>query len=64
MVNSLSANAGGVGLIPGLGRPPHTAEQLSLCATTRELCARALESQLRKPTHPKAYAPQQGKPPQ
>ena len=30
------ASAGGIGSIPGLGRSPHAAGQLSLCATTTE----------------------------
>ena len=38
--------------IPGLGKIPHVAEQLSPCAVTTEACV------------PRAHAPQQEKPPQ
>ena len=43
-------------------RMPHAKEQLTLCATTIELCSRAQEPQLLKPPHPRACALQQEKP--
>ena len=53
VVKNPPANAGDMGLSPGLGRShipiPHTAEQLSPCATTTALLAR--EPQLLKPMH-------------
>ena len=36
MVKNPPANAGDMGSSPGLGRFPHAAERLSLCATTTE----------------------------
>ena len=48
---NLPANAGNTCSIPGLGKIPHAAEQLSLCATTAEACV------------PRAHAPQQERPP-
>ena len=36
VVGNPPANAGGTGSIPGLGRFPRAAEQLSPCATTTE----------------------------
>ena len=36
VVKNLPANAGDTGSSPGLGRSPHAAKQLSLCATTTE----------------------------
>ena len=37
MVKNLPANAGGTGLIPGLGSS-HGAQQLSPCAAATEVC--------------------------
>ena len=59
VVKNLSANAGDMGLSPGLGRSHmprsnkvHAPQLLNPCATTTEACT------------PRAHAPQQEKPPQ
>ena len=36
VVKNAPANAGDTGVIPGPGRPPHAAEQLTSCNTTTE----------------------------
>ena len=52
VVKNLPANAGDTGLIPGPGKIPHAAEQLSPCATTTEACTtRAHAPQQEKPAH-------------
>ena len=52
VVENLPAKAGDTGSSPGPGKPPHAAEQQSLCATATEACV------------PRARALQQEKPPQ
>ena len=50
MVKNLPPNARDRGLTPDLGKIPHAAGQLSLCATTAEpACSRAWKSQLLSP---------------
>ena len=55
-VKNLTANAGDLGLIPGLGGPHMQPQLLSLCSRAQEL-------QLMKLTCPRAHALQQEKPP-
>ena len=62
-VQNPPVNAGDTGSIAGPGRS-HTRQQLSHVPQLLSLCSRACQPQLLKPTCPKAYAPQQEKPPQ
>ena len=51
VVKNPPTNAGDTGLIPGLGRPPHAAEQGSLCATTTESVLYSLQATTAEPVH-------------
>ena len=62
VVKNSPANAGDMGSSPGLGKIPHAAEQLSLCATTWA-CALEPASHKYWAPAPGARALQQEKPP-
>ena len=57
VVKNLPANAGNMGLIPGLGSPPAT-EQLEPWATTTEPLPRDCALQQEKPLQWEAHTPQ------
>ena len=64
MAKSPPANAGGQGFEPWSGRIPHSAEQLSPCATTAESALWSPQAITTEALVPRACALQQEKPPQ
>ena len=62
MVKSPAANAGDMGLIPGLVRSDMAQSNQVQAPQLLSLCSRAWERQLLKPAHPRARAVQQEKP--
>ena len=55
------ANAGDMDSIPGLGRSNMPANNEACAPQLLSLCSRDQEQQLTKPTHSRAWAPQQEK---
>ena len=64
MIGNLSGNVGDIGFNPWSRKSPHSAEQLSLCATTTEPALYSPRATPTKTHVPRAHALQQEKPTQ